>query len=66
MGKMNLELVAAQEDLEKLRPLIDDPEPTTPIKTNGTRKGVKLMDLSVFDGGSGTEYISYKAQETPH
>ena len=24
------------------------------------------MDLSVFDGGSGTEYISYKAQETPH
>lgn len=38
MGKMQRELVAAQEDLEKLRPLIDDPEPTTPIKTNGHAK----------------------------
>mgnify|MGYP003664471550 CR=1 FL=1 len=26
------------EKLEKLRPLIDDPEPTTPIKTNGHAK----------------------------
>lgn len=38
ISKMQRELVAAQEDLEKLRPLIDDPEPTTPIKTNGHAK----------------------------
>ena len=38
ISKMQRELIAAQEDLEKLRPLIDDPEPTTPIKTNGHAK----------------------------
>ena len=34
ISKMQRELVVAQKMLEKLRPLIDDPEPTTPIKTN--------------------------------
>ena len=38
ISKMQRELVAAQEDLEKLRPLIDDPEPTPTIKTNGHAK----------------------------
>lgn len=38
ISKMQRELIAAQEDLEKLRPLIDDPEPTPTIKTNGHAK----------------------------
>ena len=38
ISKMQRELIAAQEDLEKLRPLIDDPEPTPTIQTNGHAK----------------------------
>ena len=38
ISKMQRELIVAQKMLEKLRPLIDDPEPTPTIKTNGHAK----------------------------
>ena len=37
-NKLEDEQLIAQKMLEKLRPLIDEPKQTTPIKTNGQAK----------------------------